>query len=380
MSEPRLSLCMIVKNEAKTLDKCLHHARPHVDEIVIIDTGSTDGTQAIAQKYADIYEEIVWPNSFAKARNYSFDKATGDFILILDGDEYIPDDAHWFNIRRGIRQPNIACLLAIILNIMQEDSILHADRIRQERVVRNDPRIRYHGRVHNQIQESVRAYMAETGAIQTHVQAEVIHTGYALPYDALVRKYTPRLELLHMEYNQPRSPKYKAYYGYQLGVAYYVLKDYAAASQVFNELDYRLLNSTNAFYTHLLASQSAIQLKHYGLALQHANHMLTLDRTEPIAYYATAIALLWCHRVSDGLLMLTKAYELNTDANGHRYALNPHAVLKLLGELCSKLGLRDYGAVFTKIYEKKTYNPRVVHALLDSLRVGLVNAERAAVG
>lgn len=380
VSHPRLSLCMIVKNEAKTLEKCLQYARPHVDEMVIIDTGSTDGTQEIARRYADIYEEIEWPNSFAKARNYSFDKATGDYILILDGDEYIPEEEHWHNIRRAIRQPNLACLLAIIVNVMEEGSIMHADRIRQERVVRNDPRIRYLGRVHNQIQESIRHYMAETGTRQVHVQAEVIHTGYALPYDALVRKYTPRLELLHAEYEQPRSPKYRAYYGYQLGVSYYVLKDYEAASKVFHEIDYRLLNSTNAFYTHLLASQSAIQLKHYGVALTHANHMLTLDRTEPIAYYATAVALLWCRRISDGLLMLTKAYELNTETNGHRYALNPYSVLKLLGDLCMKLGIQDFGLVFLKIYEKKSYNPRVVLALLDSLRVGLVNAERAAAG
>ena len=96
---PTLSLAMIVKNEAEHLEQCLSTARPHVDEIVVVDTGSTDGTQEIAQRYADVFDEIEWPDSFSVARNYSMDKASGDYILILDGDEHIPDEEQWRKLR-----------------------------------------------------------------------------------------------------------------------------------------------------------------------------------------------------------------------------------------------------------------------------------------
>ena len=105
---PTLSLAMIVKNEAEHLEKCLSTARPHVDEIVVVDTGSTDGTQAIAQRYADVFEEIEWPDSFSVARNHSMDKASGDYILILDGDEHIPDDEQW-SLSCAISCPRTRC-------------------------------------------------------------------------------------------------------------------------------------------------------------------------------------------------------------------------------------------------------------------------------
>ena len=99
--DARLSLCMIVKNEAETLEKCLRLARPHVDEIVVVDTGSTDGTREIARRYADVYDEIEWPDSFSLARNHSFDLATGDFIMCLDGDEYIEEEAETYSVPRA---------------------------------------------------------------------------------------------------------------------------------------------------------------------------------------------------------------------------------------------------------------------------------------
>jgi glycosyltransferase involved in cell wall biosynthesis len=90
-----LSLCMIVKNEQDTLDRCLASAREAVDEIVVVDTGSTDDTAEIARDHG----AIVLPHDFADldfaaARNRSLDAATGDFVLVLDADETLhPDSA-----------------------------------------------------------------------------------------------------------------------------------------------------------------------------------------------------------------------------------------------------------------------------------------------
>lgn len=85
----KLSLCMIVKDEEKVLARCLDSVRREVDEIVIVDTGSTDGTAALAKKYTDAVYSFPWTDDFSAARNHSFAQATGDFLMWLDADDAI---------------------------------------------------------------------------------------------------------------------------------------------------------------------------------------------------------------------------------------------------------------------------------------------------
>ncbi|MGX9132923.1 glycosyltransferase [Rummeliibacillus sp. JY-2-4R] len=84
-----ISLCMIVKNEEDTLARCLDSSKDIVDEINIVDTGSTDKTKEIASLYTDRIFDFKWVEDFAKARNFSFDQATMDYILWLDADDEI---------------------------------------------------------------------------------------------------------------------------------------------------------------------------------------------------------------------------------------------------------------------------------------------------
>jgi glycosyltransferase involved in cell wall biosynthesis len=89
----KLSLAMIVLNTEATIGKCLESVKDVVDEIVIVDTGSTDKTIEIVSKYTNKIFHFKWINDFSAARNYSFDQCTGDFILWLDGDDYVlPED------------------------------------------------------------------------------------------------------------------------------------------------------------------------------------------------------------------------------------------------------------------------------------------------
>ena len=88
-ARPRLSLCMIVKNERATIGRCLLSVREFIDEIVVVDTGSTDGSQAIAQEYGARVIQSTWENDFSRARNQSLAAAQGVWILVLDADEYL---------------------------------------------------------------------------------------------------------------------------------------------------------------------------------------------------------------------------------------------------------------------------------------------------
>ncbi len=86
-----ISLCMIVKNEEKVLARCLDSIADLMDEIIIVDTGSTDGTKEVAGRYTDQVYDYVWNQDFSAARNFAFSKATKDYIYTADADEVVDE-------------------------------------------------------------------------------------------------------------------------------------------------------------------------------------------------------------------------------------------------------------------------------------------------
>ena len=100
---PSLSLCMIVKNEERYLARCLQSLKPMVDEMIVVDTGSSDQTRDIAEVFGARVFDFEWNDDFAAARNHSLEKAVGDWILVMDADEVIAPRDH-ANIRRLIAQ------------------------------------------------------------------------------------------------------------------------------------------------------------------------------------------------------------------------------------------------------------------------------------
>ena len=85
----KFSLCMIVKNESAILRDCLDSLKDIMDEIIIVDTGSTDDTRKIAAEYTPYLYDYAWNDDFAAARNFAFSKATGDYIYSADADEVL---------------------------------------------------------------------------------------------------------------------------------------------------------------------------------------------------------------------------------------------------------------------------------------------------
>ena len=86
-----VSLCMIVKNEEAVLARCLDSLHELMDEIIIVDTGSTDRTKEIASRYTDKIYDFSWTSDFSEARNFSFSKATMDYIYTADADELLDE-------------------------------------------------------------------------------------------------------------------------------------------------------------------------------------------------------------------------------------------------------------------------------------------------
>ncbi len=116
---------MIVKNEEKHLVKCLRSVRDVVDEMIIVDTGSTDKTNDIAKVFGAKVFDFPWTGDFSAARNHSLEQATGDWILVLDADEVI--SARDFDELKAIirkRSPSPAAYSIVTRNYMTNMSVI----------------------------------------------------------------------------------------------------------------------------------------------------------------------------------------------------------------------------------------------------------------
>ncbi|MBR4760113.1 MAG: glycosyltransferase family 2 protein [Lachnospiraceae bacterium] len=124
-----ISCCMIVKNEEKVLARCLDSIADLMDEIVIVDTGSTDGTKAVAARYTDKIYDFEWNGSFADARNYSFSKATAQYIYCADADEVLDRVNHdkFALLKKGLL-PEIDIVQMYYCNQMEFNTIYNFDR------------------------------------------------------------------------------------------------------------------------------------------------------------------------------------------------------------------------------------------------------------
>ncbi len=376
-SAPRLSLCMIVKNEAATLDKCLSLARPHVDEIVVIDTGSTDGTQDIARRYADVYDEIAWPGSFAEARNYSLDKATGTHILILDGDEWIEGEESWALVRAAIRQSDLLVAMLPVRNLLG-DGLLDSDRFYQERIYPNHELIRYDGRVHNQIVDRIDAYHRRFGGRPYTVEAEITHVGYSYEAARKKEKYAPRVALMERERDEATDAVTRAYYTFQLAVVLVIMEDYARVLSLARELDFSELTDQNAYYARQIIAEAAFKEGQPGLAAVHGDAMLQLDRNEPVGYFITGLALIMVGHRPEGLVMLAEAGRVNERCGQQaRFRLNLSFVLNKLHELFEKMKLPQQALLFKKVADSPDHTRAFGDALLEQLQRELLLGDAA---
>ncbi|MFB5762021.1 glycosyltransferase [Paenibacillus medicaginis] len=150
--EGLLSLCMIVKNEENWLSRCLESIKDVVDEIIIVDTGSTDGTKEIALDYGAVVFDYEWNDNFADARNFSLEQAKGEWILWLDADEEIErkDREH---IRDVLSHPECYFGRMKVVNYYGTFPVSYdrAHLMNQYRLFRNDPQLRFDGAIHEQL-------------------------------------------------------------------------------------------------------------------------------------------------------------------------------------------------------------------------------------
>ena len=144
-----ISLCMIVKNEEAVLARCLESVRDVVDEIVILDTGSTDRTREIAEQYTDRIYNFPWVDDFSAARNASFAKARMDYVFWLDADDVLPEET-----RQGLlawKQTLDADVVMMRYHVAFDAEGTPTFSYYRERLLRRSNGYRWQGAVHEAI-------------------------------------------------------------------------------------------------------------------------------------------------------------------------------------------------------------------------------------
>lgn len=224
----RSSAVLIVRNEAAVLGRCLDSLAGAVDEIVVLDTGSTDETRAIAEACGAVVGGCTWQDDFAAARNAALDLATGDIALVIDADEWLesPEEVRAQLATFGIAATPDTLGLVYIHNEPPPGGDLQATTDETPRVFLRAA-FRYAGRIHEQ-PESVSGRPPR--AVLTGIRLR--HSGYAQRADDPAHKAHRNIALLRAA--MADAPE-DAYLHYQLGKAWFSLQRYRAAAIAFDQ-------------------------------------------------------------------------------------------------------------------------------------------------
>jgi glycosyltransferase involved in cell wall biosynthesis len=248
----KISLSMIVKNEESVLERCLKSVHQMVDEIIVVDTGSTDATKEIAYRFGAKVFDFPWDNSFAEARNYAIEQCTGVWILVLDADEYFQEDQSVL-LRSFIEENDKIGRIRIISSFYSnnETRFSHSD------VSRLFPKnIRFSGRIHEQLDSSL---------VRMDTGLEISHDGYFKS-----NKGQRNLDLLLLELAEKPGDSYLFF---QLGKEYKKLLNYSSAEHYFQKCyDFRQINAP--IYDDLVVQYlyTMIETKNYSQGLNVINN------------------------------------------------------------------------------------------------------------
>ncbi|MFM9330663.1 glycosyltransferase [Paenibacillus mesotrionivorans] len=223
--ETLISLCMIVKDEEQCLTRCLDSVKDIVDEIIIVDTGSTDKTVKIAESYTEHVYHFKWVNDFAAARNASIERASSTWILVLDADEYLePEDGLKFRAFLQSLPPTSHTIYSLpIISLLGATHNASVNEIPVDRAFPNHMGIHYHRPIHEQLVSSERIALKSVAT-----PYRILHSGYT--EETLTAKNKHERNLSIFRQLKDKQGQYNAYDHLMIGNQYLMMKEYDHAS------------------------------------------------------------------------------------------------------------------------------------------------------
>ena len=311
LSKNTLSLCMITKNEQNNISRCLKRVLPILDEIIIVDTGSTDKTKEIAKSYGALVIEANWENDFSKIRNTSIRKAKGDYILILDPDELIAR-SDLFKLRSLIDrdEKNKTAYSFITRNYTDDDKVAgfkpNKDNYgegklflgyfpsKKVRLFPNKKEIFFEGAIHELVENSIK----NLGLKIIDVEIPIHH--YHIDSE--------KKHLLYLELAKKKLEKEKNHIAYyELGIQYKELGYYEDAIDSLKQ-SIRLKPTPLAFYNLGVVYEN---LKDYENAEKFYRKTLSLSPGFSHAYFSLGVCLLKENRLKEAEDCFLKSIRLN---------------------------------------------------------------------
>ncbi len=218
----KISACLIVKNEEAHLERCLKSLKDAVDEIVVIDTGSTDRTIEIANRFGAKIAHFEWIGDFSAARNVSLEHATGNWILWIDADEELVGQSARV-IRNAVQRPQFGGFSIEIVNFTADGTDTSQYIHQPIRLFQNRPTVRFSGRIHEQICGPLRELALPGASLEG---ARILHYGYRPSEMEAKGKIARTLDLLQKEVlDHPTEP----FHWFNLCNAFFVATRFAEA-------------------------------------------------------------------------------------------------------------------------------------------------------
>ena len=166
-----ISLCMIVKNEEKILERCLDSVADLVDEIVIADTGSTDATKEIARRYTEKVYDFPWTDDFSAARNFVFSRATQEYIYSADADEVLsPENRERFRLLKETLLPEVEIVQMKYANQLQFNTVYNYDEEYRPKVFKRKRDFVWEAPIHETVRLEPVIY--DSDIVITHLPGE----------------------------------------------------------------------------------------------------------------------------------------------------------------------------------------------------------------
>jgi glycosyltransferase involved in cell wall biosynthesis len=273
-----ISLCMIVKNEERFLQGCLESVQGLVNEIIIVDTGSTDKTVEIAEKFNCSIFHFIWKNNFAAARNYALSKCTLPWVLYLDADERLPKEFHEAILSEV--KANRADAIYLKVHSSVSGILGNVPHIQAyPRLFKKLNGAKFEGRIHEQITPSLKRLNAQLKYLDVTIE----HLGYAQEDEILSNKI--KRNLGYLEEQVSKEPN-NAYAFFQLGQTLLLNKQREKGIECLEKsLSLKQLPNNLTSTSLLMISNELFKEENYNEALKYIKQALELAPRQRIGYF-----------------------------------------------------------------------------------------------